>query len=269
MPGDDRDEPVDLGAPDRGGDVGAGDEAPPLFVEVDGVCDGELAEPVALVERDALALREPRQRAVHRARVEVAEAEPRREAARDRALSGPRGAVDGNDHLCDYRSQEVVEAGEAYRYGLRTLDAHAFARDEACDRAEDRDPVVAGGVDDASLRARGDSPDDEAVGGVPDPDSQRAERIRHRLDPVRLLRAQLCGTADDAVAARHRRPRARRAAARRSAAAPRRARSRWRSARRARPRGRRPARRRTTCGCRARSARPSARGRRGGRCGSG
>ena len=30
MPGDDRDEPVDLGAADRSGDVGAGDEAPAL-----------------------------------------------------------------------------------------------------------------------------------------------------------------------------------------------------------------------------------------------
>jgi hypothetical protein len=34
MPGDDGDEPVDLGAGSRS-DVGAGDEAPPLLVEID------------------------------------------------------------------------------------------------------------------------------------------------------------------------------------------------------------------------------------------
>ena len=95
---------------------------------------------------DAVAPREPGQRAVHRAGVEVAEAEPLREAARDGALSGPRGAVDGDDHRLGHRLEQVEESGEGYRHGLRALDPHALARDEPGDRAEDRDPVVAGGV---------------------------------------------------------------------------------------------------------------------------
>ena len=41
---------------------------------------------------------DPRQRPVHRTRVEVVEPETRRERRRDRALSRPGGTVDGHDH---------------------------------------------------------------------------------------------------------------------------------------------------------------------------
>ena len=67
---------------------------------------GELA---GEVERDAAAARQPRQRAVHRPGVEVAEAEPLGEKPCDRALAGPCGPVDGDDH------QVVVALSESSR----------------------------------------------------------------------------------------------------------------------------------------------------------
>ena len=58
----------------------------------------ELAERRAVAEREAALHREPGDRAVHRARVEVTEAEPLRELAGDGALAGPGGPIDGDDH---------------------------------------------------------------------------------------------------------------------------------------------------------------------------
>src|SRR5439155_20545624 len=98
MAGDDGDEPVDLRPPDRRGDVRAGDEAAPVLVEVDRVPRGELAEPGALVERDSLAESEPGDGAIHRAGVEITEAQALGEAPRNGALSGPGRPVDRNDH---------------------------------------------------------------------------------------------------------------------------------------------------------------------------
>ena len=98
VPSDDGDEPVDLGAADRRRHVGAADEAASLGVEVDRVRRREIAEQRALVHRHAVAPREPGQRAVHGAGVEVAEAEALRQGARHGALARSRGTVDGNDH---------------------------------------------------------------------------------------------------------------------------------------------------------------------------
>ncbi len=66
-------------------------ETAPDLVEVDRVLARELAELLAVVEVERSLEREPGQRAVHRAGVEVAEAEPLGEAPRDRALAGPAG----------------------------------------------------------------------------------------------------------------------------------------------------------------------------------
>ena len=55
-------------------------------------------ERIAVVEIDVTLHRDPRQRPVHRARVEVAKAEPLSEPPRDGALPGSRGSVDRDDH---------------------------------------------------------------------------------------------------------------------------------------------------------------------------
>ena len=106
---DDRDELVDVGLADRGGDVGAVDEDATRVVEADRVLGRELGELVGEVEREPAAPREPGERAVHRAGVEVAEAEPLGEKPCDRALAGPCGPVDGDDH------QVVVARSESRR----------------------------------------------------------------------------------------------------------------------------------------------------------
>ena len=107
--GDDRDELVDVRLADRGGDVAAVDEDAALLVEPDRVLGRERGELAGEVERDAAAPRQPRQRAVHRPGVEVAEAEPLGEKPCDRALAGPCGPVDGDDH------QVVVALSESSR----------------------------------------------------------------------------------------------------------------------------------------------------------
>ncbi len=190
MARDDRDEPVDLGAPDRRGHVGAGDEAAAVGVEVDRVLRGQPAEPRALVHRHAVAQRKPGQRPVHRARVEVSEAESLGEPARDGALAGPGGPVDRDDHALpappkafrvrvaavgitvvsgaggsspsDLR-QQIEESGEGYRHRLRALDPHAGARDDAGDRAEHCDPMVAARLDLPTRRPGRHAPHPEPV----------------------------------------------------------------------------------------------------------
>ena len=91
-------EPVDLGAADRGRDVLAGDLDAPVEAERDRMLGGEPRERDAVLEVDAVATREPGERAVHRPGVEVDEAEPARERRRDRALPRARRAVDRDDH---------------------------------------------------------------------------------------------------------------------------------------------------------------------------
>src|SRR5205823_4541007 len=69
--------------------VDARDPYAPLAVERDGIRARELAERRPVPRRQPPLQREPGERAVHRARVEVAEAEPLRQTARDRALACP------------------------------------------------------------------------------------------------------------------------------------------------------------------------------------
>ena len=94
----------------------------------------ERCERAAVVELDPVAEGEPRQRAVHGAGVEVAEAEPPGEGRRDRALAGARGAVDRHDHersciaLGPFELREhVVEARKAHLDRLRAFELDALA----------------------------------------------------------------------------------------------------------------------------------------------
>src|SRR5205814_998895 len=112
VPGDDGHEPVDPRVADRGGDVAAGNPHAPFVLEGDRVLTRELAELRLLVERQVVLHREPRQRAVHRPRVEVAEAQPLRQGAGDGALAGPGGAVDGDDHLWATESSRSKNPGK-------------------------------------------------------------------------------------------------------------------------------------------------------------
>ena len=98
MSRDDRDHPVDSVAADRGGDVGAGDPDALLLVEPHRLGERQLAQCLAVAEVDSTLHREPGHRAVHRPRVEIAEAEPLGDRACDRALAGARRPVDGDDH---------------------------------------------------------------------------------------------------------------------------------------------------------------------------
>ncbi len=109
MAGDDRHLAVDAGLPDRRRDVRAGNPDAPALVERDRIRGSELAERLAVAERQAALQREPRDRPVHRTRVEVSESEPLGEPPRDRALSCPRGAVDGNDHALSLRESATVD----------------------------------------------------------------------------------------------------------------------------------------------------------------
>ena len=106
---DDGDELVDVRLADRGRDVAAVDEDAALLVEPDRVLGRERGQLAGEVECHAAAARQPGQRAVHRPRVEVAEAEPLGEKPCDRALAGPCGPIDGDDH------QEVVALSESSR----------------------------------------------------------------------------------------------------------------------------------------------------------
>src|SRR6476469_3674308 len=116
---DDRDEAVDVGLANRGGDVRVGDPDAPLLVEADRRLGRELAELVAVAERHPALAREPRQRPVHRAGVEVAKAQPLGQAPGDRALAGSRRAVDGDDHRC------VTESSSSKNPGKLTATASA------------------------------------------------------------------------------------------------------------------------------------------------
>src|SRR5205823_4961960 len=98
MSRDDRHHAVDLRAADRRRDVDAVDEDALLVLERDRLLARERAEALAVGEVEAALEREPRERAVHRAGVEVAEGEPLGEPPGDRALSGPGRPVDCHDH---------------------------------------------------------------------------------------------------------------------------------------------------------------------------
>src|SRR4051812_20173954 len=93
--------------------------------------------------------------------------------------------------------QEGEKPGEGYCRALGGLDLNALARDEACDRAEHRDPMVAVRVDAAAARAGRRPAHDEAIGLRLDADADAAQTVDDGLDPIRLLCAQLLGAAHD------------------------------------------------------------------------
>ena len=191
--------------------------------------------------------------------VEVAEAEPQRERARDRALAGPGGPVDRDDHAAASlreRVEELEEARKAYCHALGVLDLDPVLGVERRHGAEHRDPVVAAALDPAAAGPGGDAADPEAVLGR----EARAARARagRRPSPRRGRTPSPAAPRPRAAGCCRARTtrRARTAAARRSRAAPR---ARGPSSRRARPsapRGRRPARRRCGGGCRPSPAPP-------------
>ncbi len=203
--GDDGNRPVDAGIADRQGHILARDGDVAILVELDRVPGRQLPEALPVLERDVLPQRQPRHGSVHGPGVEVADTEPLGEAACDRALAGPCGPVDGDDHRLASDVEKLVEAGERYRRRVRALDAYALLRDEAGDGADDRDAVVAGGVELAASRPRRHAADGVATGGRPHAGADRPQRRRHRIDAVRLLRAQLRSSTHPARAARHRR----------------------------------------------------------------
>src|SRR4029453_18106324 len=112
MARDNRDDPVDPGLADRSRDVGVVDPDAPVRGERGRGVLGEPTELDALAERDVARHRQPRERPVHRAGFEVAEAESLREPAGDRALPRSRGPVDGNDHRCVTDSSSSKNPGE-------------------------------------------------------------------------------------------------------------------------------------------------------------
>src|SRR5262249_24380557 len=103
---------VDTGLANRGRHIGGGDPHAFVVVERHGVLHREARELVGAVERNAPVHREPRERAIHRAGVEVAEAESLGEPPRDRALSCPPGPVDGNDHRRETDSKRSKNPGK-------------------------------------------------------------------------------------------------------------------------------------------------------------
>ena len=123
------------------------------------------------------------------------------------------------------RVEKVEEAGEAYRRRLGALDLDAFSRDEAGDRAEHRDPVVAVRVDRAARGSARDAADHEAVGVARMCAPRRAApSVTVSIRSVSFARSSAAPRTTLSPRAIHG-ERARRAAARRRAAAPRRRRS--------------------------------------------
>jgi len=98
MAGDHGDEPVDLGLPDLGRDVRLGDPDRAALVEVDGMPFGQHAERRPVLEVERTLEREPGHGPVHRARVQIPEAESLGQPAGDGALPGSGGPVDCHDH---------------------------------------------------------------------------------------------------------------------------------------------------------------------------
>src|SRR5262249_22514504 len=87
MPRDHRHHAVDPNLADRVGDVGVVDEHAAVAGEADGLLHRQPAELRPVAEIEAATQGEPGEAPVHRAGVEVAEAEPGGQAARHRALA--------------------------------------------------------------------------------------------------------------------------------------------------------------------------------------
>ena len=164
--------------------------------------------------------REPGQRAVHRAGVEVAEAEPLGEPPGDRALAGPCGPVDGDDHRCVTESSSSKNPGKLTATASASSSSTPSRDDEPGDRAQHRDPMVAVRAHAPTLRAGGYPSHPEAIVARRDADAKGSERSRHGFDAVRFLDAQLLVRRRPRSRRARSRRRARTAAARRPSAAP-------------------------------------------------
>src|SRR5829696_408821 len=97
--------------------------------------------------------------------------------------------------------EEVEEAGEAYYHASRVLDLDAVPGDEAGDRTEHRDPVIPVRVDPPPRRPVGHAANAKTVAACLDADADCAQRLRHRVDSIALLHAQLLSAAHDAFPA--------------------------------------------------------------------
>ena len=202
---DDGDHAVDARLPDRRGHVGARDRHAARLVEDHRVPARELPERLRLGERQPFAHREPGEGAVHRARVEVAEAEPLREIAGDGALAGSGRSIDGDDHLrvtCSRRSWKPgKDTPTLSKPSISTpsrLATPATAPSIAIrwsPRASIRPPFGRVGTPVTS------KPSVVRLGA----EAERPQRVDQRLDPVGLLEPQLLGAAHAARAARVRR----------------------------------------------------------------
>ena len=180
-----------------------------------------------------------------------------RRAPGDRALAGPGGPVDGDDHARSGLSAARASRSRSKKPGkltatrLRALELDALAGDEPGDRAEHRDPVVAAASTCPPPRGRGGTP------RTAKPSSRRA-RCGRRGARSASATASMRSVSFDAQLLRRRAttlsPRACPAASAKSgssstssgtSSAPTVGR---RRARRRGPRGRRPARRRSAAG---------------------
>ena len=143
-------------------------ETRPLLVEADRVARPRARRAARRSPSGDPALpREPGQRPVHRAGVEIAEAEPLGQTPCDRAFAGPRRPVDGDDHRCVTESSSSKNPGKLTATASASSSSHAFARDEPSDRAEHRDPVVAVRAHRPALGAGGNPSHPEAIVASP------------------------------------------------------------------------------------------------------
>ena len=109
----------------------------------------------AVVGGHALAQSEIGHRPVHRAGVQVGVAEPRRQQPGQRALARPGRAVDGDHgHAGSTSARTSVKPGNVRRGGPETTHAHSGGTDQAGDRAEHGETMVAAAGDRAAAQGR-------------------------------------------------------------------------------------------------------------------
>jgi len=167
----------------------------PALVEAHRLRLGELGEAVGLVERHAALHGEPRERPVHGAGIEVAEAQALGEQAGNRALSGSRRPVDGNDHrvvtaLSSSKNPgKLIATASAPLTSTPSRDTTPAIAPSMARRWSPAESIV-------PPRGRaGDASDAEAVVARLDPDADVSERRRHGFDAIRLLDPELARAA--------------------------------------------------------------------------
>src|SRR5207247_5081099 len=104
--------PGDARLANRGGHLRSGDQDAPRLLELDRIGGCQPTEPGAVAQIKRALHRQPGHRAVHRAGVEIAKAQPLGETPRNRALACPCGAVDGDDHRLETESRRSKNPGK-------------------------------------------------------------------------------------------------------------------------------------------------------------